>query len=411
MILKGFENYDINKLFYHYLTTLNLNNKNKKKWHYLGHEITRLIFKICFSKTQLDIRKSGVNNPIIYLDRELKYRKDIKDMVDRVLGTIRDAQYDNIGWSKKIKFSVSRTFNSIKNISAWIPQLNKSDYSLREKTSIFNLLLDFEDIKKDLELILANKHYKLCVVFYDAESIQNFISQYMKLHGISTATLQHGIMLSPRPGVHDNIDFSGIEFKSFVSDYFLAWNEFTKNEAVKTGIAPERINVVGVAKCIGKDIIKSKKTNVIGLILDGRFEDENNIPMIKLTTKYASENGYEVIMRYHPYYNGDEFSEYCNETVVVSPKKSTLEEFLNDVTFCVLANSTVLFELEYYNVPFIRFSMGNEKDKFKDYCSNPFSDYEGITKCVQSMKDNIASPNMKVETFNNYSNFFSKFLN
>ena len=188
---------------------------------------------------------------------------------------------------------------------------------------------------------------------------------------------------------------------------------FTKNEALKAGIKEDRIRVLGISKCIGKLPIKIDDNPIdIGLILDGLYEDENNIPMIELINQLSDKYNLRYKMRYHPNYIGNEFSNYTNHRCLKSSeKKETLNRFLSSVNICIVANSTVLFELEYYGVPFIRYATGNNKDKFRDYKSVCFTDFKELDEAYLYVKNEQGSiKNNKDNTIDNYRCFFQSFL-
>ena len=216
-------------------------------------------------------------------------------------------------------------------------------------------------------------------------------------------------MLAPRFSVVNNIDFAGIEFYSFVCDYFLVWNDFTKNEAVKAGIDESRIKVLGISKCVGKPRLKCKQdARSVGVFLDGEFEKFNNKPLINIVQDWARKNSMNCVFRYHPNFEGTEYSDLIdNKVSSVCPQNVTLEEFIENNSFFVLANSTVLFELEYYCVPFIRYSTNDDMDKFRDYPSQSFTNIEELGRAFENMRK--LPPKKFVSCDDAYSEFFREF--
>ena len=220
-------------------------------------------------------------------------------------------------------------------------------------------------------------------------------------------------MLAPRPGLEDNIDFVGGEFKNSVSDYFLVWNEFTRREAVKAGISMDKIKVLGIAKCLGLPPFKPTLRKTFGVILDGFYEKENNPVMIEIACSFAKQAGYRFIVRYHPNFRGDEYTdiipkalgEECSKTV-------SLEDFANNVSFCIISNSTVMFEFLYRRMDVFHYSSSN--DKFKDLPLKSFrslSEFVGQFNLVENSKereleDLVCQPR---DISSAYRNFFSNY--
>jgi hypothetical protein len=367
-----------------------------------------LISVFFFRRVEFEWREKYENSKILFALTQTEYRKDILDFIFNISRTINPDSRDIIGWKKKRSISVKRV---LRNIGYLYSQLRSN---IGSKSLIYELfrysmdinLLDYQD---DINKYLSINKYKLCVVTYDAIITDNYVSQFFRLQGVKTATLQHGIMLAPRLGLEDNIDFKGIEFNGFVSDYFLAWNDFTRNEAIKSGIPQDKIVVCGCAKLVGKRKAVPSFNKVIGVILDGRFEKENNIPMISIVSKFAEQKGYHYILRFHPNFLGNEYDDIINNQVgSICDKEIPLCEFLNSVEFCVLANSTVLFELEGMNFPFYRYSSRTIKDKYKDYPIKSFSSLLELNKLCDFNKDNGSSLN-NVSKFN-YQSFFLQYL-
>lgn len=413
MHISGFENFNITKLFYYYLTTNKiqgtLNNKISTSFKLLGLLIYRIFISHINIKEKSPLKK---DSKILFIESK-SYRKDIKEMLSNVQQSINKNLYDILILNVSKTFSFKRTLSNLIKSIIWFKQIySLKEYSLNEKLSFIRILMDFKDIENCMRKILYKKQYNLCIFFYDAETYQNFLSQYLQHKGIKTATLQHGIMLAPRLEVTNNIDFAGIEFKSFVSNYFLVWNKFTQNEAIKTGIPENKIKILGIAKCINKQPIQTSLSQKrIGIILDGKFEEENNEPMIKIVNQFAKENGYTYILRYHPNFTGNEYDKFIDFTIGENCSQNiSLEKFLSQISFCIVANSTVLFELEYYKIPFLRYATNNIKDKFKDYPSRTFKNIKELEWNVKQMTSHIRYDSEHSYIQLNYKSFLESFL-
>ena len=256
--------------------------------------------------------------------------------------------------------------------------------------------------------------YNLCVFFYDANCIDNYFSQIFQNKGITTATLQHGVMLAERKEVTANPDFCGVELKNFVSNYFLAWNEFTKREALHSGIPKEQIEVLGVIKCIDGGKVIHKNNKVIGLLLDGEFEAENNSNLINITNAFATNHGYRVYLRFHPRMDKSTYKDLYEDNIFqVCPNEISLKEYVSQTEFCIVANSTAFIEMLCWNAIVYRYSTMDAKDKYRDANYPSFhtledleSLYKSGTEVLSIGKQELIGPTNPVKT---YSDFFKLF--
>ncbi len=396
-----FKRYDLFKMLNWSLVQYRILNKFSYR-NYLS-----LIKRFIFKTDEIVYNRNAVDSPILYFDHMVVYRKDIQEMKEHLMGII-GCDYDTIAWRKSYHFSLKRTIKMLHLLYSWKNDIRKIDFNNKEKIVVYCILLDFVDILDNLEQLKIKK-YKLTLCFYDAEPYQNLLSQYLKILGCTTATLQHGVMLAPRPAVPNNIDFSGIEFASFVCDYYLVWNEFTKSEAIKAGIEENRIVVLGVCKCLGiSQLGCDKNSSTIGIFLDGEYEKYNNPILISIVQNWARQNGKRCMFRLHPNFKGDEYNDLFDFDVSdVCSKGMTLQDFIHKCSFLILANSTVLFELEYFCIPFLRYSCGDERDKFKDYPSFSFTTLDDFDQAYHKMNKALSRNFESCDQA--YRDFFKKF--
>lgn len=374
------------------------------KWKF--KKILRLLYRVLFKDMVLEYE--GKRNTILYVDRFITLRDDIQEMLKNLTHTF-DNRFDRLKWHRCLEFSFKRFFSNI--IFCFKMRYLLKAYSFMEWIFVLQILLELKDLEKELKDKVPVEHYKLCFCYYDAETYQNFIIQYAKLSGCKTATLQHGVMLAPRNDIANNSDFDGHEFLDSVSDFFLVWNEFTKREALKAGVPKERLKVLGVVKCIGIPQLKpSVDSPYVGVFLDGELEKQNNIPLITIVQEWAKAHHRGCVFRYHPHFKGTEYEDAMDKSISkVCEKNVSLHEFIENVSFCVVANSTVLFELEYFCVPFLRYACDSIHDKYKDYPSIDFTSVDSFQEAYQKM---IKMPSKKfVKADDNYASFFKQFIN
>lgn len=403
--LREFEEFDIEKLTYHRLSLYRHTPGDK-------FEIFRLIgsifLKLFIKRFSLLAQKCSKDNIFLTI-YPCDVRPDIEKMLNVVVSTM-DNKCDIYQIVQRIGLNFGDFFLRLSLFFSWLRILKKSyGFSFKENLVVISSLYNFLDLKSEFLQKIQFSKYRLMLSYYDAEPFQNYSIQYGKNEGCKTATLQHGIMLAPRSSLNDNVDFVGIEFKAFVSDLFLVWNDFTRNEAVKSGISEEKIIVLGISKCIGQQRINSEGRKLIGVILDGRFEQENNPIMIDIVKRFCTEFHYKYVVRYHPAFRGDEYSGIMDQNGYVSKKNELLLDFLQNIEFCVVANSTVLWEMEYHCIPFLNYSSGGDKDKYRDYKGIlKFADYETMKEKYMRLSNLYVD--YKEDTEDKYRKFFLKFL-
>ena len=385
----------------------------KERLSFTARRVLSLFLHLLFKYSTMKIKNISTNSTVLFLFLP-EGRSDSKKMFSDVANTIAHRHYDLVIWEKCRSFSLKRSLKMVQLFASWWNALRQQEYGFITKMLILKILTDIKDKQDELEETYKGLiKFKLTVFFYDASPFDNYFSQLLQASGSTTATLQHGVMLAPRPGLEDNIDFVGGEFKNSVSDYFLVWNEFTRREAVKAGISMDKIKVLGIAKCLGLPPFKSTLRKTFGVILDGFYEKENNPVMIEIACSFAKQAGYRFIVRYHPNFRGDEYTdiipkalgEECSKTV-------SLEDFANNVSFCIISNSTVMFEFLYRRMDVFHYSSSN--DKFKDLPLKSFrslSEFVGQFNLVENSKereleDLVCQPR---DISSAYRNFFSNY--
>lgn len=407
--ITSFGTYDINRLFGWFIS-------KRQREGFGGFKTTILSFRtllksIIYIEGVFTFKNFNEDSKILFCVDD-QDREDIKQMTYNVAECAGFNKCDILIWEPRNQFNLIEALKKISLMPIWLYQLRHIIVKAPIKIWLLKLLLQLKDRQEFINRIVNIQKYNLCVVHYDACTFGNHIAQFFKNHKIKTATLQHGVMLAPRPGLENIVDFCGIEFYNFVSDYFLAWNEFTKKEAIKCGIDSNRIIVAGMSKYfVDVRSTRMQETKLIGVILDGKDEMDNNETLINMAKKFAEEMGYHYILRLHPYFRGDEYNHLINPSNGgVCSKNVGLFDFLKNLEFCLLANSTLLFELETLKIPYLRYSSGDIKDKFRDYQSPMFHNYDELKNkylCQEhvSYMDKIETNNAKRK----YETFFSNF--
>ncbi len=408
MKLYGIGDYDVEKLF------LWLLEVEKRRGAFSGFSgKTKLLFllggSLLIKKRTYNYYHKSTTPSILFLISEVNLRTDLMDMMKQVCTTVPARSFDFLILTKNISFSFKRFFLNLAKLMVWAFQLRGKYHSITQLMLIQKCLLEASDYQKEIINYINIHKINLTVVRYDAQFLDNFMLQTMCKYGIKTATLQHGVMISERPQLSYKADFCGFEFKASVADYFLVWNEFEKQEALKSGISERKIIITGNAKCIKVKPLENLTDNVkFGVLLDGFDMYDNNKKLIEMANQISTLLGLSYVVRYHPAFRGNEYSSIISSNLGTVSKISDIRDFLSELRFCLISNSTILFELPYYHIPYYRFSEQRQDDKYLNLSEPSFCDIESFYILYKSTK----SPEFQSsDLFNNYKNFFAGFIN
>ncbi len=347
---------------------------------------------------------------IVFIQPMKVARQDFLQILKDVSSLLDESEYDYFGWTWKKSFSLRRALYMIRLCYLKRREVLLESVHITLRLRMLAHLITISEMEKQLSQVTSFGKYNLCVLTYDANLYNNYFSQRFKLAGVKTATLQHGVMLAAREGLENSYDFMGLEFRGFVSDYFLAWNDFTLNEAVKQGISKERIQVIGNVKCLNTRPVMRTQESVFGVVLDGECEDENNQPMIRLANEIAEKYNLKYMVRYHPNYAGNEFrNDILNKYGRACSQGVSLPDFLSEVSFCILSNSTVLFELPYYHIQYFRYSSRDNKDKYSSLKEDSFHTLNEFREIFERRKESVTDYPSSNEIRNRYRSFLLAF--
>lgn len=412
--IAGLPPFDMHRAFNYRFMLRDLNQSPKYKFTRFLSDTRDWLRALVFAENDMQFQISP-NSKILFLLASAGYnRSDGRKAFLQVADTIGQRNYDFISYVKQHVFKPKRTLILLKLQVQWLITLRKEGYGLRQAMTVLPLLIEIWDKTSYLISNIKLNKYNLCVLLYDANCIDNYFSQLFQNAGVTTVTLQHGVMLSERKEFKGNPDFCGLELKNFVSSYFLAWNEFTKREAVRSGIPEERIKVLGVTKCLDNTKITQEKNHTIGLLLDGEFEAENNYNLITIVGKFVSKYRYKVVLRFHPRMNTSIYEGlYDRALFSICSKSIPLKEFVAHTEFCIAANSTAFIEMMCWGATVYRYSSRNAKDKYRDVKYPSFHTLQELESLYDKGIENIAIDSKELIGYINprekYEDFFMSF--
>lgn len=272
-------------------------------------------------------------------------------------------------------------FRTIMFIGSWIKELMKYHLRFSQKVDILVLLLLIYNFHQSIRFLNIEK-FHLFVSFYDSLLYDAYLTELFKYYNIPTATLQHGAFSAWR---ENELIHSGVELRTFHSDYLLCWNQFTVSEAIKSGINPSSLVVTGVIGYVGEKYRKciSPKNKYFGIVIGHPSFHQENIALIQAANLLARNTGYKYYLKLHPNYKEDAFSVYVdNEFYIGNIKKGILMiDYAEMVEFSIVYGSSVFIELIYLGHDVIRYSDGGIHDKYRDiHIGKIFSRIDDIVK-------------------------------
>ena len=264
----------------------------------------------------------------------------------------------------------------------WMCQLLFTGHRLRESFSYLYYLFVCRETIKMIEKTPWKK-YKFVVVYYDLVSDENCFIQFYQHHGIPGLTLQHGIF-SEKPIVK-NISDTAIEFKRSISDYYLAWNQYTKEEAIIAGMDANKIVVLGIPKYATYKKTPRLSTNVdncFGIVLNNKNFSFHNEQMIRIANEISHKTGLKFYMRYHPDLKGDEYQKIVGDGFAGNCNNNlTIEEYSKTVKFTIISSSSVFVDLVFLQHPVYRLVV-SENDTYATVKLNSFKNADELLKLL-----------------------------
>lgn len=350
---------------------------------YLYAIIEKILFKSIYIK---------IDNPlqdVVFFKSESSHRADHNQSFFNVYETA-GKKVGLITVKMKKVFSIRHSIGKIGLLMKYAKSVSNSKRPINNLARI-NALLVIDDFIKALSEIDFSK-VKLGVVYYDVSKYDFMFVKLLKKRGIKTATLQHAAFVAPRKVSSPNFEFEGVELCNSTADYFLAWNSFTKEEAVKSGMPEQKIKVLGIPKYINVtvDNKQHKRTSCFGVILNAKSFDSLNRKLIQYADFVANKTGYSYYLKYHP-----QFHEFIYDSLPKSGKyigslelSKSVSDYIKLVDFTLISNSTVFIELIFMGHIVFRLQAGDE-DKFRNVPYNSFTNEEELEHLLEG--ENVES--------------------
>ncbi len=339
---------------------------------------------------------------LFIINRSIIGRKDHVDLIEKVYTCACSSS--SLIIQRKYKhpkfYSIKAAIENIGDTLKWYRGLKCTQLNMASKLMVVGTIAMAKAQMRSLSNFLSFNNY---VVLYDAGENDNITVQYFNTHGKTTITLQHGVFYARR-----KVRFGGVEFENSVADYFLACNEITRQEAFKNGYDVSKMVICGNPRCLGLPILKKNNNQIIGVLLDG--EELHNSDLIKLANEYCKKYGYKYLLKYHPFYKGNEYDDIVDKEYFIGNNKDLIAEYAQKVEFTIMGISSALLELVYMRHDTYVFSTNDVMDFFYQYIPT-MNDLNSLEQLIESVdyKNNVYEQLVSVGDIRKaYTEFFEK---
>lgn len=284
------------------------------------------------------------NLNIKYLFIQSMNRNDYSSFLEYITGTLPLEERRIVLIKKTIKLDFNIFYlkkDEIINIWKTINCAN-----ICKKLYIFFNIIHIISIRKHIEKYKIS----LLVTHSDMQPLENYIVQYFKNKNVQTVTLQHGLYIdySKYPNLNE------VNYKSVVSDYFLAWGEETKELIKKYHPQCE------VLVC-GNPMVKKidyKPKSFFAVVFDQELFKEYNKKLINIAQQLSRKKGFKILLKLHPKNNLKDYK--IDRSLFIDGVD------LNDSLFVLGHTTTMIFQLMRNSIPIFKYQTEIPSNKFSD---------------------------------------------
>lgn len=326
-----------------------------------------------------DYKCIGSDNDIIlvYSDERIKrddYKKIYENVCD-VLNTGKIIPYNRV--KKKWHF-LSEIGLRLKLMLSWMDSIKNCAVDFRNTIRMITDVMRIYNMHTFLNS-MQFPNIKGVIVFCDIFPTDNICVQYFKSRGIVTMTLQHAAFTAALENP-TNINDCGIELTYSISDYFLGWNQYTKEQAISCGMRKEKFCIVGIPQFINFNYsnINRRKKGCFGVILGVKEYDNVNQDLVKIACQIAEKYQVNYYLKYHPNFQGNEYNSLTNKYCKGNFTSRDLRQYVDSVDFSILGVTSMIVELVYLGHDIYRYRIDSDKDKYSQMNIPNFKNIEGF---------------------------------
>lgn len=277
----------------------------------------------------------------------------------------------------------------------WRFQMRHSRLTPREQMFVLSYLAFlYRDSRAMLKLVRGA--YGIAVFFFDAGPVESVVAATLKRRGTKTATLQHGMCSSvslcgtvdPAPTILNCL------FSMSQADCVLLWNEISRQQCLRLGLAEDRLFVCGALSLIGVpcNAPGGSHTDTIGIVLDACVSDNDrsNREMITIANTVCAQLGLKYVLRYHPTSSGREYSDVAMPEYLAQVQTARtnipLNEYVKGVDLTLLCRSSALCEIAGCNGLAFRYVPKWRADSWQGFSDDTFSDADALAALYGEQK-------------------------
>lgn len=298
----------------------------------------------------IDNKKYSYNNKtdsnVLFFYGKWNYRLDHHKVFENFVKKL--GKYDYI-IADKTRYYITpiRFIRNVILTIIWLIKILFSDLSIIEGANLLPLLIKSYDLIKYLNNNIQ-KNYKICITYYDVSPDENIFIQYCKNKLITTCTMQHGIFA--KKDIIRSIPDTAVELEKSISDYYLAWNLYTRDQAIKVGLDSRKIKILGIPKYIEnttyEDLEKPKK-GIFGVMLNNSEFHTHNVKLIEMANCIANKSGNKYVIRYHPVLDKTVYKDIIDNEYYLEESSNQLSiiDYIKTVDFTIISSSSVFVDL------------------------------------------------------------------
>lgn len=355
---KGLEMYDIGSALPMMATNVYFDSKMSVK-----NKLWSIAKWVLFDTVEYEYLNNNSDVITIYSDERIK-RTDYKKIFENVNKTLNsDTITSNVKKRKELHSFIDIIAN-LKKALNWLYQLRKCEMNLKNSIRVITDIMRIHNTHKYINTATFS-HKNGIIVFCDIFPTDNIFVQFFQQRGIVTMTLQHAAFTAALKNP-TNINDTGIELTYSISDYFLGWNQFTKEQAARCGMKEDKFRIVGMPQFIDNSYRPDEKNkyNCFGVILGVKEYDDVNRNVVKIAGEIAEKYRLNYYLKYHPNFQGNEYSDITNGYCLGNFTSKDMGKYVESVDFSILSVTSMLVELVYLDHNIYRYKINPDKDKF-----------------------------------------------
>ncbi len=308
-------------------------------------------------------------------------RKDHLELMNNIAKKLGD----NITYVNTSRWNCHRItispINILRGISAGLLHMKGTNLNMIDKLRLSaQICFYLNTIDAISKIDFSNVKKFLCLA--NSLDLENLMTQYLHEKGVKTYSLMEGVYTIK----NSEMPITNIAFENLTSDIQLCWGQYSKEEFIKFGYEPRRIEVAGYPKEVAGKQMKKGNTFSKGVVLLSEYimEKQNRI-LINLLANFSDRQ--EFYLKLHPSLDYEEYSRLAAaKGMRIIPKDKTINECVDNTTFdfAIAINSTAYYEALMRGLPCFRYFDGSYTPMAG--CDDEFSDKKTYLNLIDRIK-------------------------